>query len=223
MSFKKIDYDDIDWRPHWGKKGFLYRSNSQAKFEQRILDCILENRPLSYFGCEDDEGPLGQITFCSERYNLGLFYTEHWMSPANDIPLIDTFTHFPLIMALNIENYRDRLFESTVGEGIIIQDPINLEDITILFSKNIDRFNQEHPVKNETACILKKTFQNRVNKYIRLNILSKEDLIEKYKKNPEQISNELIHFRYQQLGKMKKDEVNAIIKNYIKALESVLR
>jgi hypothetical protein len=196
----KVNYEDI-WSPHqhtsYRQKGRLYRGNTQKIFESRLIETTLEGNP-TYWGTVDNHE---KITFCSAVYHDSLFYTNHWLTKFDEAEYEAerSFPHafFPLAMEINAENYQDRIYKSTAGEGLIIKGPISLDDITILYSTRIDRLIERQPRKDVEK--ERKNFASQkqaFEKMLETRGITRNDLLDAYDKNPRQVTNFILYFYY---------------------------
>jgi hypothetical protein len=192
MSLIKVDYDEI-WKTSsqsppiekdGRRKGVLYRGNSQGRFELRVIESIAQGR-AAYWGLNNQTD--GMITFCDINYLANTFYTiqlfQHGL-----VRMRHPFANHPLMMAINAENYKDRIYKSTGGEGLIIKGQIYLEDITILYSTQIDCYYQNIPAKSEKY----KEFISKEKKWLEELLKKanapKQDLLDNYKADPESVT-----------------------------------
>lgn len=211
MLIKK-DFDDIDWE--FGKKGILYRANSQTCFERTVLKSIVdENRP-SYWGTYLNNKNEEKITFCTLIDTEMLYFLEKNIFKLSYYDPTPPFSHFPLAMEIDAEGYRDKIYESTEGEGLIIKGPIDIKDINILYSTHINRLEK----------IINPIDRDMINRLLcRMGDFNREDLLDRYDKDQEKVLLELCYMgHYLRLGEYTKEEKN-LTKEYIKLLRGKLR
>ncbi len=235
MPIIPISYNNIDWknsvressnlRPEFEGKRFLYRGNSQGKFEMHVLLSMLEDDKPSYFGLNDIE--YGKITFCSILYDDPFHYAKDWVekfSPHNRIP---PFSNFPITMEINAENYKDKLCVSTEGEGGIIRGPVDMNDITVLYSLHIDRTEERSPFNDELT-------RNVLNGKTELEAsfgtespfgkpdIDREDLLDRYEKECDVILKKLYSFTCMSKPGTKEERMR-LLKDYLNVLRGKLR
>jgi len=142
---KKVFFDEINWE----KEGVLYRGNTQHKLEEKLLYSFVNDAPhYSGNAIEDRE----KLTFVTPSLFSGFWYAEYWLNQQkNSMDIHTEFTFFPCVMAINVENYKNRIFTSTNGEGICLVGKIKPKDINLVFAKGIDRiskfFTDKTPVR----------------------------------------------------------------------------
>ncbi len=175
MSLVKVNYNEIEWEA--GRKGKLYRGNSQSNFEYKVFESSKKREKPNYYGCldtfdrENDDG--NRITFCDRAYIGGLYHLgrhiDH-LRESCDYP--EPFSNFPLFMEIDASKYKDRIFRSTKGEGLIIKGPISIDDIAVLFSTHIDILDERQPKDIECRAWIS---------YLKCKCkgLSRKDLLEK--------------------------------------------
>jgi len=192
----KVDYEDIwasDSHSLNKRKGILYRGNSQKMLERRVIRSMMDRNP-AYWGTENEQG---KLTFCSPIYRDALFYADYWLKKQDgfDREAGRRFPHafYPLMMEIKADRYKDRIYRSTGGEGLIIAGPINLDDITVNYSTRIDRFMEKAPeqdMERKYLGLMKEAFEKDItSKGIR-----KDDLLDAYAKNPDQTTGHLLIF-----------------------------
>ncbi len=188
MGLIKLNPDKIAW----DKKYCLYRFNSQGKFEEKVLETMIKDNKPYYYGFEDNER--NRITFCGYEYLSVICYANSKLLKKSDSLLSNPFpfSRFPIIMEINVENYLDNLYksikgegicESIEGEGIVIKDAVNINDITILYSSRIDLLNQRNPHPELDKAIEKHKIDIEISRKI-VNPI-KEDLFTNLDKDPE--------------------------------------
>jgi len=191
MEFKeskseRVDYDSINWE--FGRKGSLFRGNSQSTFEKRALDTFLEGNPC-YWGCSDLDGR--KLTFCDPSMIISLPFMEravdafHESYGENFIPDINMpFSQSSINLEINAEPYRDRIYISTTGEGLIISGPIDLEHISVIFSTEDNKIEERNPVPRTNECL-----RNYINHIKRkgegYGMSSDKSLLTRYDINPQ--------------------------------------
>jgi len=182
----KINSDDIKWS-NLVKPNFLYRGNSQTMFEIKYLNHLLKDGG-DYFGCRSSGNIL---TFCDNGINILSFSSllphTHSISNYNEDEIRNMIkfesesfyplTMSPLIMVIDIEKYKDRLYRSDSGWGIIIKDPINFDDIKIIASSK-NKYEFLDYINEKSRNGIKLILEEDVIKYI-----PQEDLIDRYHKN----------------------------------------
>jgi hypothetical protein len=227
MSLIKVNYDEIWETSPQGqpiekdgqKKGVLYRGNSQEMFELRAIESTAQGR-AAYWGLNNQTD--GMITFCDTNYLANTFYTiqqfEH-----NSVRIRYPYANYPLMMAINAENYKDRIYRSTQGEGFIIKGRINLEDITILYSTQIDRYYQSIPAKSERY----KEFISKEKKWLeellKKTNIPKQDLLDNYKADPESAAEYIRLAQISSNPRLSHTKARALEKKVIAILQEKLR
>ena len=219
----KVNFEDIGW--NLGREGFFYRGNSQGKFERRVLESLVNNKDPKYYGVLD-EGK--KLTFCSNSFMIGIGYTSSWIEKQlkfNRELELELFSKSPLIMEINANRYRDKIFESTSGDGLIIEGDINLDDIEIIYNGYINKLMEKNPLKNHPNYIA--SIQRFVEICEKSGLL-KEDLIASYKRIGlrRTISKLYLNaFGAKIVSKKESDtkEETRLIEEYIRILRSKLR
>ena len=191
----KINYDDIwasDSHSSNKRKGILYRGNSQKMLERRVIESMMDEKP-TYWGTRSEGGEI--ITFCSPIYRDALFYAEYWIKKHMDFEVENShkFPHafYPLMMEIKADRYKDRIYQSTGGEGLIIAGPINLEDITVNYSTRIDKFMEKAPERDKERKylgLMKAAFEREITS----KGIQKDDLLDAYDKDPDQATGYLL-------------------------------
>jgi len=171
---RKVDFDAIPWE----KEGILYRGNSQCALERLLITDWVNEREASYHGnafC-DDTG--AKATFVTNSLINAAFYAQLWVEGRSHSQTT-CFTIFPVVMAINAEPYRDRIFWPSGGEGIYIAGRINERDIVPVFGLGFDkvkRFSKglEGPIKRVFKSLMKSAGEYR---------LSEKAFIDRFKKD----------------------------------------
>ena len=136
MVLERIGFDKIAWE----KPGVLYRGTFQGRFEHSILKLIVKHKRPLY--CAVDAPSIGEHSFCSPSIEDAMFYVMYREVEYRDYQKGQLFSHFPLLMAIRTERYKNRLHRPR-EEGVVISGPIEAEDITVLYSSHIDELDQE--------------------------------------------------------------------------------
>jgi hypothetical protein len=231
MVLFKVDFDKISWDSEGypiGEKGHFYRGDLQERFEKRILFSMVNGEKPAYWGYDDHKER--KITFCSNRYTDSFFYVER-LAEKYPVNYDDLFTYFPIIMDIDLNKHKERLYASANGEGLIIKGPIDIDDITILYSSHINILEKNAP-----------KFSDEMHRSMLIDIeglesihergsplvgikpdFSREDLLEKYEKNSEELLSML---RYRAFGPRYTpytDEQTQLLRNYMEVLRGKLR
>lgn len=196
-SLVKIDYEQL--KRKIGRKPELYRGTLQGFFERNILQSMVNGEEPSYFGYYDQntgdrltffdwtpyvaEGYIERL-LVNDRHTHEAFYSGQ-----------DPFTIHGIILKLDSEKYRDRLYFSKQGEGVVVIGNILLRDLEIIYSKKRDSLvnerinfftnrNGKTPTK-EMIRRWEKTQKEFPQKYGFLE----EDIFSALKKNPDRIES----------------------------------
>lgn len=138
-----MDYESIPFGTEEGRDGYLYRGNGQYQFEEKLLDTFLKRKP-HYFGTyfNPTANRKRKITFVDSAIYRTLYFMEKAIKefrrsdkggnfePDEFMP----FSQSAILLEINAEPYKDKIYESNTGEGLVILGPIDLEDITAIFS-----------------------------------------------------------------------------------------
>lgn len=179
MNLVRVNYDKIEWEA--GREGRLYRGNSQSNFEYKVFESLKKRERPNYWGCLDtfDRGndDKNRITFYDRIYMGGIYHLGRHLDhlrESRDYP--EPFSNFPLFMEIDASRYKDRIFLSTKGEGLVIKGPISIDDITVLFSTHINLLDERMPKNIECRAWI-------VYLEGKCNRLSRKDLLEKVDEN----------------------------------------
>jgi hypothetical protein len=224
----KVDYDDIwdsDKHNSSQKRGSLYRGNSQKMFERRVIESMMDSEP-TYWGTENEQG---KLTFCSPEYLGALSYADYWLNKHEydfELEKSNRFPHtfYPLMMEIKAENYKDRIYRSTTGEGLAIRGPINLDDITILYSTQIDKYMESHPSHQDLPKdgYLQK-FKDALDKSISSKGMEKDDLLDAYAKSPDEVTGLMLFWYHgRDRSRAKPEQIEAIARS-METLRAKLR
>jgi hypothetical protein len=190
----KINYDDIwasDRHSSNKRKGILYRGNSQKMLERRVIQSMMDKKP-TYWGTENEQR---KLTFCSPIYRDALFYADYWIKKHMDFEIENKhkFPHafYPLMMEIKADKYKDRIYRSTGGEGLIIAGPINLDDITVNYSTKMDNFMEKAPEQDKERKYLR-LMKEAFERDITSKGIQKDDLLDAYAKSPDQTTGHLL-------------------------------
>lgn len=208
-----LDFNKIGWQVY----GLLFRGHLQNRFEQILLKSIFKGKKLSYSAFEDSANQ-DEISFTTPTFSEAvIFARDNWQKHLESLYEIEPpFSQSPLVMAINAENYMGSLYKSKKGEGIIIAGPIELSDITVLFSTRTDilavEAPKEYPEDNRNNFRRELTFGKEV---------FKEDLLERFHKNPDLVSKQLMDYSFLfNRGPTDQVESKQLIGSYIHALEA---
>lgn len=125
---KKIDPSEIT-------RLKVYRGNSQHNFEYKFLKSFVETGNPVYTGNAHDENG-NSITFFTPQLISSFFYAEHWLK--DEVRSYrGPFTLHPIILEINHQPYKNKIFKSSRAEGHYILGDISAEDIKVVFSKEI--------------------------------------------------------------------------------------
>ncbi len=138
-----VDFDDI----RWVRPGKLYRSTFQSALEHSILRSTARGEPPTYSKNASTNCPTR--LYCSPDPSTGLTYVTgrdperktftFQYSPGRNPHW--PFTQHPIGMEINALPYRKNLvIEQGSHDAIAITTPIQLEDITLIYSSHIDAF-----------------------------------------------------------------------------------
>ena|GEM_PF-6921167 len=247
-SYTKIDYDTIRWAE--GNEGFLYRGHNQGMFEERVLQNMTEGieayhgyddpeikkatfcspvylTGIFYAKAEairlkvilEDDALATMSQYEVDSVSLGSNFEEfgQFFHNLGGMPL---FSNFPVILEINAQKYKDSIYESSKGDGLIIKGPIDLEDITVLFSSQLDRLDERcpdiTPVK-EGIMLLRKKLAKICEETPR------ESLLDRYTRNPRGIKKKLLRHGFGPQIKDAEDWQYERIKEFIKVIRSKLR
>jgi len=119
----------------WEVPNVLYRGNTQARFEDRVITSFVKGKPI-YYGFEVG-GNQGKRTYVDKSVSGAAFYASYRLKGIKGGPF--SLTGYPLIMGIQADKYLDKLRISDEGEGIFIQGEIDADDITVLFSSECDK------------------------------------------------------------------------------------
>lgn len=136
MALKKLDPNEINWKT----PNTLYRGDVQWKFEFVVLKSMLNGtgvKNASYWGAESRTQ--GKLTFGTKTLCDTIYFTQPWMDYKQDSEIY-TFTHSPLILEIDASKYD--LYKSDDGEGLVINEPVSLDDITVLYSSRKNNLNE---------------------------------------------------------------------------------
>ncbi|MBW2972819.1 hypothetical protein KY346_00320 [Candidatus Woesearchaeota archaeon] len=248
MSYTKIDYDAINWSD--GNEGFLYRGHNQGMFEERVLQNMAEGleayhgyddpdikkatfcSPVYLTGIfyAKDKAIKSNVLLEDDVLATMIQYGGDSVSPGSSLEEFKQFFHnlcgtplfsnFPIILEINAQKYKDRICESSRGDGLIIQGPICLEDITVLFSSQTDRLDERcpdiAPVKEGILRLRKKLAEI-------CEEIPREGLLDRYKRNPRGIKKKLLRRGFGPQVKDAEDWQYERIKEFIKVIRSKLR
>src|SRR3989338_7182862 len=122
-------------RIRWEVPNVLYRGNTQARFEDRIITSFVKGKPI-YYGFEVG-GNKGKRTYVDTSPSDGLFYASYRIK---DIIGGDSILNkYPLIMSIQADKYLDKLRMSDEGEGMFIEGGIDADDINVLFGSECNK------------------------------------------------------------------------------------
>ncbi|MBS3073230.1 hypothetical protein J4465_00310 [Candidatus Pacearchaeota archaeon] len=226
-SLVKLDYDS--WRNcKYGRLGALYRGILQGSLEKNVLENLAEGKDPSYYGCSNfgdkltffDKSPDVELYIERQLNNYssikGQFHEGTW-----------PFTFQGIVLKLNPEKYKERLYLSRQGEGLIVLGDISLNDLEIIYSKKTTTiieetikvhkcFLGEHPSEN-TINSWKKLYTDLPQKYGFLE----EDLFMALQRDPnriESICDHVFGMRFHPHPEEKKE----IIRNGLQILQAKL-
>ena len=171
----KIDYNTIEWE----RKGHLYRADSEGKFALRTLTAIVKEGKEEYCGYIDAN--FGQkLTFCEPTVLHAAIHAKGTLEKPGgrnyDVKRMG-LSDFPIIMDMDIRLYRNSLYESPHGEGIIIDTPIDLDDIKIIYAPHIN--------------LMPKNIDFSLEEIAKSLGIEKEDLLGRYAKNPKRTKKDI--------------------------------
>ena len=223
MTNSKIELTELNWE--LDKPRFFYRGMIQADFEVNVLNNIIKYDKPCFFGCNDADDNLGPITFCSQDYFNGLWFARYQFESSAKRNVGSFFTCFPLIMQINAEKYKDRLLESSKGEGIIIKGLIDLEDITILLSKHVNKLKEFSPLEDYSNKRLINTLNDFFHFYDSQGIFSEKDLLDKFLEDKNSFFNKFHSRGYTFLSKCGYDtnKLNKAIFRFVDVLKQKTR
>jgi hypothetical protein len=187
-SLIPIDYERIIWE----NEGKLYRGHRQGEFEYDLAKGFGRDEPPSYCGASNVSQ--GRYTFCSsEPINMISSIMQRNFNDEREFITgsQDFFTLFPIGMEIDARSYRERLFRSIEGEGIVITGPISIDDINIVYSSRKDLLGDLF--SEEWTSRLKEKLDSKIE---RASWISRDDLLSKYEKDPEEVRAFLMTYLY---------------------------
>lgn len=171
---QKINYDKVIAK----NNGILFRGNSQARLEEDLFKSWVREESPIYRGNARSENNGEKITFVtSDLYNTLAYSLQHFGSygPKRNE---EFFTDHPIIIAINAEPYKDKIYDPKHGEGVYIAGDINEKDMVPVIGLNIDNF---FKFMSKEQNILDDATQKRMIKiYADKNGFSKKSFIERY-------------------------------------------
>lgn len=134
----------------WEFPGVLFRATFQSYFESRILQSIVGGRGASYSANSRESTCCTPYLLTAAGYATTRSFETTPIKPIpplvkrrKDVNLHRPFSKHTLLIGVQAEPYKYRLFvEDGSLDAIQIQGPIQLEDITILYSSHIDRIDE---------------------------------------------------------------------------------
>jgi len=136
-GFRKIDYRSLQLN----NTRRLYRAVRQSWFERDTLRTSLKYGRPSYSTHIEPGDHTFATPDCIDIFTYAGLFSVKIEREAPPTPL----SHNIIIIAIQADCYQDRLTEHPDGfpEGIAIEGPIDLADISVMFSNRVDRFDDE--------------------------------------------------------------------------------
>jgi len=160
---EKVDPNDIELN----YRRAFYRATPQGFLERNIFLVSKQyDRPcyLAANGVEE--------THITPDFLKALTYARDWCVPLEHREIPPIFTNYMAILEINAEPYLDRIYQSPTMEGIVIKNPIELQDIKLIWSAD----NTQLDAKNLPYLALPGAIENG-NAY-RIFGLAKDDLLQ---------------------------------------------
>ena len=182
MIYKKIPYRDVKWSDE-ENKGFFFKGGSQYGFEQRILMHSRFSPPFDWRYTACNEGR----TFLSTWFGASLFYADSRTKFTPDGNAKSNFPFspsFPIIIKINAAKYEDNIEIQTAGREdfeFVINTPISLEDITLLFSSRVDDIPPE-----KSSDVFAREIRERKRCFTSMG-----DIIRNYRRSPKRLYREV--------------------------------
>lgn len=132
-GFRKIDFNTL----RLDNTRRLYRACRQSWFERyTIRESLQHGRPVYCTRIAP-----GEHTFVTPSLINVMDYAGDFAAKISREDRFLPMTHNVIVLGIQAEPYRDRLSDSASNfpEGIAIEGPIDLADISVLFSNRVDR------------------------------------------------------------------------------------
>ncbi len=180
---QKISYEQIPWI----EEGKLYRGTFQSAFELSVLKQL--KKGFQYFGFLDSHE--GEMSSTSKNWDDAVHYSImrnpeycvnlRWSDREPSWP----FSRYPLVMEINAEKYKDRLYAGLEWPNeVVIKGPISLEDITILFASNINKLRE---IRNVNDNLLRNTLFSIEQCLVEKNFLRDHNLFKYLEQDRESV------------------------------------
>jgi len=206
-TLKKINPKIIEFN----KKLQLYRAIPQGFLESDIFRSSAENKSPSYFARTGNGG-----TFVTNNLLAALGYARDWTAFMGFKEIPTLFTNYMAIFGIDVSPYLDKLYFDTSGnEGIIINGPIAIKDIEVLFcsDKNIlDKINL-----NEVLLDNNEIYQRKKEDLLSMLEEPSITLVKRYNDNKNELVVQIMNYLKNQLNKK---EIAKLLPKVISLLSS---
>lgn len=196
-SLYRIDYGRLKKRI--GRQISLYRGTLQKNFERRILESISKGKEPSYYGYCNNLGD--KLTFFTSEIVGSICYIDRCLENRHEEMRknfengYDPFTVHGLVLKVNPGEYKNRLYGSREGEGIVILGDILAKDIEIVYSKDKDKIIEEQIIYflSSNGYVPNKSlieyWKNANIRNMKKSRFAKEDIFTAIKKDPDRIES----------------------------------
>lgn len=199
------------------EEDILYRGCFQGQLEMRVLENMVASGKPSYQGFKS-YCTGRKITFLTTHYPVSLIYMESSFFKMVNLNkrYYTPFSKFPMLIELGIKKYKDRVYCPAQGDGLVILDEIDLEDINILYSSRIDITEEKNP-KYE---LVTKNFKTRIRTYKERNY-PEEDLLTRFEEDKRKTIVQLCFAAYGPKPAYTKEDTDLILR-YLEVLKKLL-